>query len=224
MHKPGSHRGAASVKKKKFGQEKKKPIPLMDKLRELIAETKIQAEDDAKHNRYVRNYLSCHALADQFNCNIGEVIVCVNKLMHEGITSSVSKRHKSFHVNYKQPQTHEKEIDTIFRFDKCPVCDKELNKRDSFRTPGRWGFQKESSQDSILVDFNDSCKNGCFTHSGHKVNNCDYIKVTVFDKKFDFIPNVHKSIRNSMVKDIEKEIGRMKKNERYVIEILMKDL
>ena len=40
MNKPGSHRGSNSTKKKKFtrGEMKKKPITLVDKLREYILE------------------------------------------------------------------------------------------------------------------------------------------------------------------------------------------
>lgn len=99
MHKPGSHRGSAKVKKKKFlSGEKKKPVQLIDKVRNYILEVKKQLEEDIKRGKNVRKTLNCKQLADLFKCKQRDIVVCIQQLNRECLVSSIHKHYMNFYI------------------------------------------------------------------------------------------------------------------------------
>lgn len=196
INKPGSHRGANNTKKKKFsqGELRKQPIPLIDKVRIYVLNFKEEIKVTKQYNS-----LYCHDIAKDLKCKMGEVAVCVNQLHREDLVSSIRKRYMSFSVyeDYREKENNVIEHEILFDYEKCPICNNELHKASYFNQI--------------------HCKYTCFSYThGHLTDH----EVDIFKKKFSVPIDAHKSITGQFVKDVEKEILRMKKNNRYVAEIL----
>lgn len=227
MHKPGSHRGSTKVKKKKFlSGEKKKPVQLIDKVRNYILEVKKQLEEDIKRGKNVRKTLNCKQLADLFKCKQGDIVVCIQQLNREGLVSSIYKRYMSFYIlGIEEPKKEKKNIKALFNFDNCPLCEKELVKTEHFHHIYDENSNKHYSQwdikEKILISYTIKCENGCFYYDIYEKSY--YHEIKVFDKRFSIPVDSHKSIINDMVAAVKKEINKLKKDEKYLVKLLTKD-
>lgn len=225
MKKPGSHRGAASVKKKRYiTGYKKEAILVVEKLRKFCSEIKVEAEKNSKTNTYTKTHFLCRDMAKKFKCRIGEVVKAVEILCRENITSKISKRYLSFEVFYddeKDKGLEPKDIDVLFNKEFCPICGSFLFKGENRKKSLKRGKdgKYESDTRSILVSFKVNCKNTCFSYdTGAK----DHL-FKIFGNDIVIDKSAHISVINHKLKLVKKEISRFKKNERYITEIMMKD-
>ena len=128
--------------------------------------------------------------------------MAVKQLQREGLVSPIYKKRLSFSVetnnerNLAKIQIPEK----LFNYSYCPLCKNKLitNERYTY-----WEY---------------SCKYSCYNYEFY--NNTHHINI--FKTKLSLNDNAHKSIKGQFVKSVEKQIDKMKKNNRYLVEILIR--
>lgn len=224
MNKPGSHRGAPSVKKKKFSRAlKKQPIPARDKIKEFVLHAISNAEEQSKKDGFVVSNFKYKDLTDKFKCKIGEVIKIVHELSREGLTSPEWRRKASFSIIYNNERGTEelKEIELYFNFESCPICEKKLFKEEYKMR--RLIYDKEQNKHftkNVITRIDLNCKNKCFLYASYH----DTHDIRIFDNKYLIKNDDHNSIKNQKIKEIKKEIERLRKNERYVMKIFENNL
>ncbi|MNY02356.1 hypothetical protein D3C86_1349270 [compost metagenome] len=147
----------------------------------------------------------------------------ITELSKEGLTSRVLKRNLSFSIIYDNGKDDEtKDVESYFHFEFCPICNSELLKNEVLSP--KFCYDEETNNMKIIkkivtrIDMN--CKNKCFVYtsqgSTHNIN--------IFKDKYVIQTDDHNSIKNHMLKEIKKEIERLKKNERYVMKIFENNL
>ncbi|MDF2534374.1 MAG: hypothetical protein K0R18_531 [Bacillales bacterium] len=225
MNKPGSHRGAPSMKKKRFANgDKKQPVLVVDKLREFCAEVRVEAEKNSTTNKYTRTTFRCKDLAQKFKCRIGEVVKAVEHLNRERLTSTIGKRFLDFDVRYEDARDKEdpRDLELFFKKEHCPICGSELARKD--RTRDIREYDQENKRYNIvsttLMASRVDCKNKCFTYDADR----SFHVFSIFGDLISINSESHKSIVNHKLKEVKKEIDRFKKNERYVFEIMVREI
>lgn len=201
MNKPGSHRGSNATKKKKFTRKeiKKKPIDLVDKLRDYIVEFA-----ESGKNSHCSTMLRCGDLSKRFKCGVGDIVVALKQLQKENLVSQINKRFLSFYV-FTEDEPKVKEIlpKKIFNFKNCPLCGNELIANEYIPYWEGYSFK---------------CKYSCYSY--------EYIinihKINIFNREFCLKNDAHKSFKGQFIKDVKKQINKLKKNDRYLVEILIR--
>lgn len=210
--------GAYGSKKKKHGDYKKPAKSPEQRLLNFINEEKTRINSLVKKTNmnYPSSEYKCSHVANIIGVSTLEVIRAAIVLCHKDLVSWPKGRNKEkyftiYGIDYRP---NRKTIETLkihfklnVRGDKCPVC--ESNMPNSY-------FSAIEKIPSSTCEF--KCPNGCFSYYGH-VSSADHL-VTVFDKKFSISNKAHKSIRNTEIVNIKREIDKMKKDYRYLAEIL----
>lgn len=201
--------GRTKYGKKKIRERKKDKMDLKDKLREKFLNLKVELEK--KHNSDIAiNYkdytFSQSGLSDEFKTNIGEIDRCMMLLRDEGIVSNKFGRH-SHYTLYFERQERQKPEESVFEplldFKDCPICNSPLKEKSLKYSEGK----------------KLSCNSNCFTYDAHYGLEI----ISVFERKWSFNIDDHRSIRGNNRSTILKEIKYWKKNERYVAKILLGD-
>lgn len=219
INKPGSHRGAANIKKGKFVRgEKKKAVPVFNKVKEFVLEKISIAEKNSKTGEFYETHFKCIELAKMFNCRIGDVAISINKLYHEGLTSEIRKRYMSFSIEYEAYERKEEEILNIyFDYKNCPVCSSELTVEESSINYNEYDENNKRIKFKTITRLSYHCKNNCFKYKATPYEH----EVNIFNEVIKIGNNEHKSIVNDKIKVVERFIEKEKKNERYLIKIMM---
>lgn len=205
---PGSHRGAASDKKKKHRKEPRSQEQLTDLLRNYIVELK-EKRTEKDEQRYL--YLKIATLMTQFKAKEGEIKKSLLTLYQEHL---IRKEHRgSVFVPEERVKKEEVELKKFFNYTECPVCDKKMTVVTSDEPRKAW-----SGQIIKGTSYRIKCESKCFDYSA----GLDYQVVSVFDKKFKASMN-NKGEVDYIMNEIPKEIKFWTKNYRYVLKLLEKD-
>lgn len=194
-------------RKDKLRPTRKKIPNLLDKVREHVVFLRDHGYEEAKKNkRFFSSVITKEQLSRHFGVQQGEISHCLHLLNLEGLVSQ--PKHvfyddgwgpdKYYIIDCVRVKDDEKEIEPLFSYHKCPICDSEL--LDSTRT----------------YSYNKFCPNKCFTHYLEKEGNV----VQIFNEEIYFKESLSKGISSQATNKMNKTINYWKKNYRYLIKIL----
>lgn len=218
MYKSNSHIGSFSSKKKKHNDFRKKAKTPEDRLLKFINEEKTRINNLMKTNEknYPSFHYKCSDVAEIIGTGYLEVVKAAISLSHKRLVTWPSGRTNEQYfyirgIDYYPEKNVEIPLKIYYKLDikgdNCPVCESKM--------PNQFYNALEKT---LTRSCKFECSNGCFSYNGHVES--EYHNVSVFDKKYSISNKTHKSIRNSQIHEVEKEVYKMKKDYRYLAEIL----